>query len=83
MEYTIKPGDSLSKIARDQLGDINLWQELARINNISNPNLIQPGQVISLSIHAEANESDGKTLNLWPIFLIVVVMGALYFYLKS
>jgi LysM repeat protein len=50
MNYIIKQGDSLSKIARDKLGNMKLWEELARINNIHNPNLIYPGQVISLDV---------------------------------
>lgn len=43
--YTIKPGDNLSSIAA-QHG--TTWQNLARINGISNPNLVYPGQVIKL-----------------------------------
>lgn len=42
-------GDSLSKIARDVLGDINLWPDIAKANNIPGPNyIIQPGQVLQL-----------------------------------
>lgn len=43
--YTVKSGDNLSKIA----AKFNTtWQNLARKNNISNPNLIYPGQVIKV-----------------------------------
>src|SRR5262245_29334793 len=41
--YQVKAGDSLWKIARDHNVD---WREVARINNISNPSLIQVGQEI-------------------------------------
>ena len=50
MNYIVKQGDSLSKIARDVLGDISLWVELAKLNNLSNPEKIYPGQVINLDI---------------------------------
>ena len=44
--YTVKSGDTLSKIASKYK---TTYQELARINNIKNPNLIYPGQVLKLT----------------------------------
>lgn len=41
--YTVQPGDTLSGIAA-QYG--TSWQRLAEINNIANPNLIYPNQVL-------------------------------------
>lgn len=46
--YTIRPGDSLSQIARDILGDVSRWPEIAVINRIKNPNLIYAGQILKL-----------------------------------
>lgn len=46
--YTVKSGDTLWAIAKKQLGDGSKYMELAKINNISNPNLIKAGQVIKL-----------------------------------
>jgi len=43
--YTVQPGDTLSGIA-ERHG--TTWQELQRLNNISNPNLIHPNQVLQL-----------------------------------
>jgi LysM repeat protein len=43
--YTVKSGDTLSEIASANGTD---WQTLARINGISNPDMIQPGQQIKL-----------------------------------
>lgn len=40
--YTVKRGDTLAKIAPHN------WQDVANRNNIKNPNLIFPGQVITL-----------------------------------
>jgi nucleoid-associated protein YgaU len=47
--YTVKSGDSLSKIAA-QLGIAGGWQQLADANTatISNPHLVFPGQVLRL-----------------------------------
>lgn len=43
--YTVRPGDTLSGIAARHG---TTWQELQRLNNIRNPNLIRPGQVLRL-----------------------------------
>ena len=43
--YTVKSGDTLSGIAA-QYG-VN-WQEMARLNNLDNPDLIYPGQVFKV-----------------------------------
>ena len=46
--YIVEPGDSLSSIARDQLNDLSRWRELAYMNSIAAPYVIQPGQTIML-----------------------------------
>ena len=48
--YTVKAGDSLSIIARDELGDISRWPEVAYINSISAPYTIFAGQNILLPV---------------------------------
>ena len=45
--YTVRPGDSLSKIAGVYYGNIHLWPKIYQANKAvvgSNPNLIRPGQ---------------------------------------
>ncbi len=42
--YTVKPGESLSIIARDQLEDLGRWKELAALNSLMAPYIVQPGQ---------------------------------------
>jgi len=42
-EITVKPGDTLSTIARDNLDNPSRWRELLQYNQIDNPNLIKPG----------------------------------------
>lgn len=48
--YTVKSGDSLSKIAQSQLGDGAKWKAIYEANRdqISDPDLIHPGQVLNL-----------------------------------
>ncbi|MDP3733180.1 MAG: LysM peptidoglycan-binding domain-containing protein [Candidatus Daviesbacteria bacterium] len=46
--YTVTEGDWLSTIAARAYGDIMAYTKLAEANNISNPDLIEPGQVIKI-----------------------------------
>jgi nucleoid-associated protein YgaU len=47
---TVQAGDSLSKIAKRELGDANKWHAIYEANRdkIKNPDLIHPGQVLTL-----------------------------------
>lgn len=45
MDYTIKQGDTLNGLAKTYKTDVGT---LAKLNNISNPNLIKSGQVLKL-----------------------------------
>jgi nucleoid-associated protein YgaU len=48
--YTVKVGDTLSKIARDYLGDANEYMRIFNANKdqLSDPDKIKPGQVIKI-----------------------------------
>jgi nucleoid-associated protein YgaU len=49
--YVVKAGDSLSKIAKELLGDSNRWPEIYEANKEligDNPNLIHPGQELRI-----------------------------------
>ena len=48
--YTVKAGDTLSKIAKDHLGNANAYMKIYEANRdqLSNPDLIKPGQVLKL-----------------------------------
>lgn len=48
--YTVQAGDSLSKIAKREYGDANKWNAIFEANRdtIRNPDLIHPGQVLTL-----------------------------------
>jgi nucleoid-associated protein YgaU len=51
---TVQAGDSLSKIARREYGDANKWHAIFEANRdkIKNPDLIHPGQVLTLPPNA-------------------------------
>ena len=46
--YNVRIGDNLRKIARDVLGDLDLWPEIARLNNLVDPYTIYPNQALVL-----------------------------------
>jgi nucleoid-associated protein YgaU len=48
--YTVKAGDTLSKIAQQQLGDANAYMVIfeANRNLLKDPDKIQPGQVLRI-----------------------------------
>jgi nucleoid-associated protein YgaU len=48
--YTVKAGDTLSKIAKDHLGDANAYHAIfdANRDQLSDPDKIKPGQVLKL-----------------------------------
>jgi nucleoid-associated protein YgaU len=48
--YTVKPGDTLSKIAKEHLGDANAYMKVfnANTDQLSDPDKIKPGQVLKL-----------------------------------
>lgn len=47
--YTVKKGDTLWNISKKELGDGTRYKEIAKLNNISNPNKIYPGQILKLN----------------------------------
>ena len=46
--YTIKSGDSLSKISKLFYGNANKYNEIAQANGIANPDLIKAGAQINV-----------------------------------
>ena len=48
--YTVKAGDTLSKIAREHLGDANAYMKIFNANKdqLTDPDKIKPGQVLKL-----------------------------------
>jgi nucleoid-associated protein YgaU len=50
--YTVKAGDTLSKIAREHLGDANAYMKIFNANKdqLTDPDKIRPGQVLKLPL---------------------------------
>jgi nucleoid-associated protein YgaU len=48
--YTVKPGDTLSKIAKQSLGDANAYMRIFEANRdqLTDPDQIKPGQVLKI-----------------------------------
>jgi len=48
--YTVKAGDTLSKIAKDKLGDASAYMEIFNANKdqLTDPDKIKPGQVLKI-----------------------------------
>jgi nucleoid-associated protein YgaU len=48
--YTVKPGDTLSKIAKEVLGNANAYMEIFNANKdqLSDPDKIKPGQQLRI-----------------------------------
>jgi nucleoid-associated protein YgaU len=48
--YTVQAGDTLSKIAKEHLGNANAYMKIFEANKdvLSDPNVIKPGQVLRL-----------------------------------
>jgi nucleoid-associated protein YgaU len=52
--YTVKAGDTLSKIAKETLCNANAYMEIFNANKdlLSDPDKIKPGQVLKIPTHA-------------------------------
>ena len=54
LTYTVKAGDTLSKIAKEHLGNANAYMDIFNENKdqLSDPDKIKPGQVLKIPQHA-------------------------------
>ena len=50
--YTVKSGDTLSKIAKEHLGDANAYMKIynANTDQLNDPDKIKPGQVLKIPV---------------------------------
>ena len=53
LTYTVKAGDTLSKIAKEHLGNPNAYMDIFNANKdqLSDPDKIKPGQVLKIPQH--------------------------------
>jgi nucleoid-associated protein YgaU len=54
-QYTVKPGDTLSRIARRTLGSSAKWKEIAELNNLNEPYTLHVGQRLTLPSTAQGS----------------------------
>lgn len=47
----VRPGDTLSGIAQQQLNDGNAWPTLAKVNHLADPDYLEVGQTIEIPAH--------------------------------
>ena len=78
--YTVQPGDTLSKIAEEQLGEMELWPYLASINQIASPYTIYPGEVINIGV---AEVEAKKKKSAWPWIGLIALAGAGVYWRKD
>jgi LysM repeat protein len=54
--YTVQPGDTLSAIAKKFMGNASEYMEIYNANRdqLSNPDMIKPGQVLKIPQHTKA-----------------------------
>lgn len=55
--YTVASGDSLSKIAKKLYGNANRWHDIFNANRdqLDNPDLIKPGQILQIPADSNSN----------------------------
>ena len=51
--YVVRKGDTLAKIAKAQLGDAKLWQQIADLNGLRDPGRIAVGQRLEIPTRRE------------------------------
>lgn len=86
--YIVKAGDSLSKIARDVLSDINKWPAIATLNDLRQPYTILPGQVLQLPgavATADVNlvKARFKLTKNWWLFGLALAGGGYWWWQRN
>lgn len=67
--YVVKAGDSLSSIAKKFTGNINNYRDLARYNNIENPDVIMIGQKIYIPKNQSIDNNSKDNIIIEPKIL--------------
>ena len=64
LPYVVTPSDNLSKFGRDMLTSPQAWNEVARFNQLKNPNLIFPGQKLDIPLrYLKSKPANGKVIS--------------------
>ena len=90
--YTVQSGDTLSKIARDVVGELARWRELAYINSIDPPYIIRPGQRLYLpsdespmigTVTGQAAPTRLAQFSFNPATVAIIVIGAALIFFRK
>ena len=73
--YVVQKGDTLSGISKKLLNNINRWPEIQALNNIKDPSIIKPGQI--LKIPSVNLEETSKPVQKTPIISQSAALEAL------
>ena len=73
-QYVVKPGDTLIRIGLEQGQN---WRDIAKWNNIDNPDRIEVGQVLRVQpTSSESNEADNNGVVVTPVSRTSVIEPA-------
>lgn len=88
--YTVMPGDSVSGISKKFFGDFSMTNAISQLNNITNPDLIYPGQILKIPdvqdavVISEDEDKAKKKSKTWMwLILLGVAAGVGYTYYKK
>ena len=64
LPYVVRPSDNLSKFGRDMLISPRAWNEVARFNQLKDPNVIFPGQKLNIPLRfLKSVAASGKVIS--------------------
>jgi hypothetical protein len=64
LPYTIKPSDKLIRLSREMLVSPQAWAEVAKYNQLKDPDLIFPGQKLNIPLrYLKSKPSTGKVIS--------------------
>jgi len=57
---TVKRGDTLKKLSKEHIGDASSFPQVLRLNNVKNPDLLQPGETLLIPVSRSHHASTKK-----------------------
>ncbi len=64
LEYTVRPKDSVIKFTREMLVDPGAWPDIAKFNQLKDPNVIFPGQRLNIPLRfLKSSPASGKVIS--------------------
>ena len=64
LEFVVKAQDSLSKFSRETLASPQAWNEVAKFNQLKNPDVIFPGQILNIPLRlVKFKPASGKIIS--------------------